>query len=90
MADTTPTSPARHEVYTALVERMVALFDFEAEKITPQANLFTDLDLDSIDAIELAVQLQELTGRRVDEEALRGLRTVDDVVELVLRMRASS
>jgi acyl carrier protein len=45
--------------------------------------LLDDLDLDSIDAIDLAVRLQDLTGKRVDESRLREVRTVRDVVELI-------
>ncbi len=45
--------------------------------------MFVDLDLDSIDAIDLVVKLQEWTGRRVPEETLRAVRTVDDVVTMI-------
>ena len=45
-----------------------------------------DLDLDSIDAIDLAVKIQEITGARVDEAELRHVRTVGDVVDLITRM----
>ena len=54
-----------------------------AEKITPTALLQKDLDLDSIDAVDLVVYLQDWTGREVPEEALRAVRTVDDVVSMV-------
>jgi acyl carrier protein len=59
------------------------LFQIEAERIVPNARLVEDLELDSIDAIDMVVKLQELTGRRVSEDELRGLRTVADVVTLV-------
>jgi acyl carrier protein len=42
-----------------------------------------DLELDSIDAIDMAVHIQEMTNVRVDEDALRKLRTVGDTVDLV-------
>jgi acyl carrier protein len=51
--------------------------------------LFTDLDLDSIDAVELAIQLQGFTGRRVQAEVFKHVRTVDDVVETVHTMLQS-
>lgn len=59
------------------------MFEIDATKVTPDAHLIKDLDLDSIDAIDLVVKLQELTGKRVEEELLRKLRTVGDVVDLV-------
>jgi acyl carrier protein len=58
-------------------------FEIDPNRITPEAMLFQDLDLDSIDAIDMVVSLQEWTGRRVPEDALRGVRTVADVVSLV-------
>ena len=51
-------------------------------KLAPQTKL-EELDLDSIDAIDLAVKLQQMSGRRVDEAGLRQLRTVEDVEVLI-------
>ncbi len=73
----------RDEITQRIVETMSETFDLAAEDITLEANLFDDLDLDSIDAIDMAVQLQDLAGQRVPEEALRSPRTVGDVVALV-------
>jgi acyl carrier protein len=62
---------------------MTELFGIDAAQVVPQAHLIDDLDLDSIDAIDMVVRLQEVTGRRVAEEELRSLRTVGDIVALV-------
>jgi acyl carrier protein len=78
----------RREIFDLLVAKMVEMFELEAESITLETHLFKDLDLDSIDAIDLAVQLQEYTGRKVEEESLRGLRTMSDVVDLVVALKA--
>lgn len=59
------------------------MFEMDPAKITTDAQLIKDLDLDSIDAIDLVVKLQDITGKRVPEERLRKLRTVGDVVDLV-------
>lgn len=61
-------------------------FQLDPKDITPEAQLFTDLDLDSIDAVELAIQLQGFTGQRVKAEAFKHVRTVNDVVETVHAM----
>ena len=58
-------------------------FQLDPQAIRPESNLFTDLDLDSIDAVELAIQLQNFTGRRVQAEEFKRVRTVDDVVNTV-------
>jgi acyl carrier protein len=63
---------------------MVEMFELDPAKVTPEAKVFEDLDLDSIDAIDLVARLQELTGRRVEEDRLREVRTVGDVVGLVM------
>lgn len=62
---------------------MSELFGLPAERVTLEAHLVNDLDLDSLDAIDMAVKLQEMTGYRVDEGAVKSIRTVADVVQLV-------
>jgi acyl carrier protein len=77
---------SREEVFRYIQETMVEAFELEPEQVTPQATLMDDLGLDSIDAIDMAVKIQEYTGCRVAEEELRQLRTVDDAVSLVQRL----
>ncbi len=79
------TARTRDEVFQGLQRVMVELFELPPEAIVMEAHLINDLDLDSIDAIDMAVRLQEMTGRRVAEEELRSVRTVADVVDFVLR-----
>ena len=82
-----PTQPMTHEeIFQKLRAVLADSFRLEPAKITPEANLFTDLDLDSIDAVELAIQLQEITGRRVKAQEFKHVRTVNDVVEAVHAM----
>lgn len=64
------------------------MFEVERSSISEETHLFKELELDSIDAIDLAVHLQEYTGKKVEEEALRELQTVGDVVSLILTLRA--
>ncbi|WJF91331.1 acyl carrier protein [Paraburkholderia bonniea] len=58
-------------------------FGIEPARVTPQANLYEDLDLDSIDAVDLAIKLQELTGRRIKPDEFKTVRTVGDVMAAV-------
>lgn len=74
----------RDEVFTRLRAILVESFELDANRITHEAHLLEDLDLDSIDAIDLAVRLEEETGLKLADDELRGVRRVDDVVELVL------
>jgi len=52
----------------------------------PDADLAQDLDLDSIDAVDLVVELQKLTGRKIKPEEFKTVRTVGDVVERVYEL----
>ncbi len=80
---------SRDQLYEKLTEYLVDLFEIPAEKITPQAKLFEELDLDSIDAVDLIVKLQEFTGRRVKPEDFKAVRTVKDVVDCLERLLAT-
>ena len=73
----------RDEILTRVRDILAETFEIDPERIKPEATLFSDLDLDSIDAIDLVVKLQEWTGRRVPEETLRAVRTVNDVVTMI-------
>ncbi len=66
-----------------LKQFLVDLFEVPEEDITLEANLSEDLDLDSIDAIDLIVKLQELTGQRIRPDEFKSVRTVQDVVDRV-------
>jgi len=62
---------------------LAAEFEIEPELITLDAQLMDDLDIDSIDAIDILARLRELTGKELPAEALKEVRTVGDVVTLV-------
>ena len=74
---------SRPELQSKICQIMSEMFEIPPEKLTPDAKLFEELGLDSIDAVDLVVKVQELTGRRVDEADLRRVRTVRDVVNIV-------
>ena len=74
---------SREDVYQQLHDYLVDLFEVPAEDITPEARLLEDLDLDSIDAVDLIVKFQEITGKKIPAMEFRSVRTVDDVVEKI-------
>ncbi|HWB79229.1 MAG TPA: acyl carrier protein [Nannocystaceae bacterium] len=76
------------QIYNDVRAMMAETFELEPERITLSARLYEDLDLDSIDALDMVVKLQELIHRRVEEKELRSLRTVSDVVEMVAATHA--
>ena len=78
----------REEIIARIRTVLVESFEIPEARVTLEAKLMDDLELDSIDAIDMAVQIQEMTGVRVDEEELRQLRTVGDTVDLVAKLLA--
>lgn len=78
----------RDEIYERIRATLVESFEIPSERVTLSAQLMEDLELDSIDAIDMAVHIQEMTNVRVDEQELRKLRTVGDTVELVVALLA--
>jgi acyl carrier protein len=78
----------RGEIFIEVKTRIASMFDVDSATIREDSLLREDLDLDSIDAIDLAVKIQELTSARVEEAQLRSVRTVGDVVDLIDRMLA--
>ena len=64
-----------------MVDMLHDMFELDKSKITLDADLYSDLDIDSIDAVDLAVRLKELTGKRLRPEVFKSVRTVQDVVD---------
>jgi len=73
----------RDEMVDWTIGTMVELFEIEREEVQLDTLLVEDLGLDSIDAIDMVVRLQELSGRRVGDDAMKDVRTVGDLVSLV-------
>lgn len=77
------------EVFEQIKEIFVTCFDVERSQVVLTANIYQDLDLDSIDAVDLAVKLQEITGQRVKPDEFKLVRTVQDVLDQALQLFAS-
>ena len=75
----------RTEITQKVTQILVEMFELDPKTVTLEAHLAKDLDLDSIDAVDMAAKMQELTGRRMEENDLRSIRTVADVVDLIDR-----
>ncbi|MEW9898200.1 acyl carrier protein [Chitinivorax sp. PXF-14] len=71
------------EIYQMIVDVLHDTFELEPARITRDANLYTDLDIDSIDAVDLAVKLKQLTGKRLTAETFKSVRTVQDVIDAI-------
>ncbi|MBX9428679.1 acyl carrier protein [Ralstonia pseudosolanacearum] len=78
---------------TEILERIRSIFQenfaIDPARVTPEAHLFEELDLDSIDAVDLAIKLQEMTERRIKPEEFKSVRTVGDVIGAVQSLLAA-
>lgn len=77
---------SKEKIYGFLQETLVSLFEIDPAAITPDANLYEDLDIDSIDAVDLTVKLKEFTGRRIQPSDFKQVRTVQDIVDAVYEL----
>lgn len=73
----------RDEIYDHIVEILVESFELDADEISRESRLYEELGLDSIDAVDIFVQLREITGRRPDPAVAREVRTVDELIAFV-------
>lgn len=78
----------RENIETKIKEILVADFELDAEKLKPEAKLFEDLDLDSIDAVDMVVRLQQMTGLKVKAEDFKQIRTLGDVIDVIEKLVA--
>jgi acyl carrier protein len=80
------TSKSREEILEHLRVVLSDLFELKPEQIVPEARLYDDLDLDSIDAVDLFLVLKEITGRKIQPQAFKDVRTVSDVVDAIQKL----
>ena len=74
---------SRDEIFKWVADVLKREFQFRDEQLSLEAHIVDDLDLDSIDAIDLAVRLEEKTGLAFKEEDLKSIETLRDVVDLI-------
>lgn len=74
------------EIEKTIKDILVAEFECDPAALRPETNLFTELDLDSIDAVDLVVRLQQETKKKVNPEDFRQIRTLADVTKAVSKL----
>ncbi|TWI66326.1 acyl carrier protein [Pseudoduganella lurida] len=80
------TTMSETELQAWVIGLLADMFELDAATLTPQSNLYQDLDIDSIDAVDLAVKLKQLTGKRLAPEVFKTIRTIGDVVDALSGM----
>jgi len=77
---------SRAQLQAWVVELLAEMFELDQASLTAESNLYADLDIDSIDAVDLAVKLKQLTGKRLAPEVFKNIRTIGDVVDALAGM----
>jgi len=68
------------EIFARVAAVLEDTFEIAPERITPEARLYDDLDIDSIDAVDLLVKLKPMLNKPLKPEQFKSVRTVQDVV----------
>ncbi|MBM4356403.1 MAG: acyl carrier protein [Deltaproteobacteria bacterium] len=76
------------DVLALVVKYFNEQFEIAPEKIKPEAHLFKDLGLDSIDALDMVGYLEAELDLEIQEDEIKSIRTVQDVVDFILRKSA--
>jgi acyl carrier protein len=70
----------RDQLQAWVIDLLAEMFELDKATLSGESNLYSDLDIDSIDAVDLAVKLKQLTGKRLQPEVFKTIRTIGDVV----------
>ena len=77
---------SKEQIFDELKKILVDELEINEEDINMDSNLFEDLDLDSIDAVDIAVRMQKFTDKKLPPDEFKKIRTVNDVVEAVFAL----
>jgi acyl carrier protein len=79
---------SREEIFGAVRTAMVELFELEPGQVVPQAHFNNDLEIDSIDAVDLMDNLSRVFKRKVSPQDFRSVRTVQDLVDTIEKLQS--
>lgn len=71
----------KQQIFSKIQSALVEDFEMDPTKVVPEARLYEDLNLDSIDAVDLIVKLKSFIPRNIDPEVFKKMRTLQDVVD---------
>lgn len=76
----------REGILEAITATLHETFGIDKARLVPGADLYQDLGIDSIDAIDLMVKLQKMIGKRLQPEDFKSVRTIDDVAAAIEKL----
>lgn len=78
------------QIRRKIIETVAEEFELDPEQLVPEATLYDDLGLDSLDAVDLVVAMEKAFGVKLaNEEAVKAVRTVNDLFELIISLRST-
>lgn len=80
----------REEVVEQIRQIMIEGFEVEPELLTPDAKLFDDLELDSLDAVDMVVSIEKRFGCRIPETEARAMTVLGDIYDYVANWHAGA
>jgi acyl carrier protein len=78
------------DIFIRIRTTLVKLFQLKPADVTMESRLFEDLEIDSIDVVDLMDEVQQFTGKKVTAEDFRSVRTVGDLVAVMERLQSVS
>jgi acyl carrier protein len=73
----------KEAIFLSLTDSLAAEFKLDPASISPTTHIFNDLQLDSLDLIELIVSLKDHTNGEIDPSVYKDSKTVQDLVDLL-------
>ena len=73
----------KEQIFEELKKILIEELEIAEQDVRLEANLFDDLDLDSIDAVDIAVRMQKFTDKKLSPAEFKKIRTINDIVEAV-------
>ena len=80
----------RDEILKKLQDILIDEFELAREAVVPEAKLYLDLELDSIDAVDLLVKMKEFIPGKIDPDSFKKAVTVQDVVDVLFPLVQNS
>jgi acyl carrier protein len=78
---------SKDELFVWIVDLLADMFELDKASLTLESNLYADLDIDSIDAVDLAVRLKQMTGLRLQPDVFKQIRTIGDVIDALSNLK---
>lgn len=76
---------SKEEILRKVQEVLVSGFELRDDQVLPTARVVDDLELDSLDRVDLVVRLEQEVDLEIEEEELKAIETVQDIVDVIYR-----